>query len=1018
MITPEQWHQITTVFQAAVARDPPSRRAFLDEACRADAVVRAEVDRLLVAHHKAGRFGEDPLAAFPLSTPLDADADLSASGPLTSASPPSRPGHRHPFLAGVWLAAALVLVLFTYGAWLLVPTGARTVSLGWRAVRDGQAWHVAGIRPSGPAADDLRPGDRIVTMNGAPPLTTFGLYFDRRGLSVGDTYDLVVERDGERHELRLVVGQAPTNTGRVMYFLVSLVWCAVGLFIGFARPEKPLSRLACAAAVMTGLVFLDVGVIHSGPLLQPLHVVLGFHFFARFPADRPLTGIWKWALGLMYVAGGIQAVPDLAVHAAVLALGPAAAREMVTSSALLFSLGPVVSSPAYAAAQIGMVVALARNYRPLKDEDLRRRVRWVVYGAAVGLLMQVWWAAVYLFEQFVGPAPVSKYSLLANALTVAIPLTVAYAVVRHRVMDIKVVVRRGVQYLLARRVLQTAVALPIMALVYTLAHHRDLTIAQLVSDTQGYLYWAGAASLALTFRGPLGRSLDRRFFREVYDREQLLFGLLEEVRKADSISELACVVSDRLTRALHPTGAYVWYRDPDEFALVSSSDPRFTPPDDSSSGAWLTWLEQQGEATALPLPPEAGLSRRGARWFSDRGISLIVPLMDTGDRLVGALLLGGKKSQEPYSVGDARLLSAIARQTAVARENLRLRACLGKEVRVKHDVLARLDNRLPNLLKECPDCGACFDGAVDRCLADGRLLALSLPVPRTIDGKYRLDRQIGKGGMGAVYEARDLRLERVVAVKILLGPAFGQQSALRRFRREARATAHVSHPNIVALYDYGSLEGDGAYLVMERLEGVTLRAELEARTSLPPALAADWFDPLLDGLAAAHARGIIHRDLKPENVMGLQAAPGTLVVKILDLGLAKFRTEDPPTTASVTAEGVVMGTPSYMSPEQLLGRDVDQRTDIFAVAVMLIEALTGLRPLKATDPRRPRTLAGWPDRARATSVQVRELDSLVRRCLAEDPQARFPSAGVLRAELIPLLRACPPLEAARDSTCP
>ena len=128
------------------------------------------------------------------------------------------------------------------------------------------------------------------------------------------------------------------------------------------------------------------------------------------------------------------------------------------------------------------------------------------------------------------------------------------------------------------------------------------------------------------------------------------------------------------------------------------------------------------------------------------------------------------------------------------RENLRLRARVSDEVRVRHDVLARLDGRLPDLLKECPACGACFDGEVERCARDGAPLTLSLPVSRTIDGKYRLDQLIGKGGMGAVYEARDLRLDRSVAVKVLLGRAFGHQPALRRFRREARRRRAAEPP--------------------------------------------------------------------------------------------------------------------------------------------------------------------------------------------------------------------------------
>ena len=201
-------------------------------------------------------------------------------------------------------------------------------------------------------------------------------------------------------------------------------------------------------------------------------------------------------------------------------------------------------------------------------------------------------------------------------------------------------------------------------------------------------------------------------------------------------------------------------------------------------------------------------------------------------------------------------------------ENLRLNEQVREEQRIRHDVLTRLDPGLRNLLKECPSCGACFDSPAETCDRDGHLLTLSLPVVRTIDGKYRLEQLIGKGGMGAVYEARDLRLERSVAVKIMIGRTFGEERAVRRFQREARATARLNHPNVVSVYDYGAIEGGGAYLVMERIHGVTLRAEIDRLGALPVSVAGEWFEQVLDGLAAAQAQGIVHRDLKPENVMG------------------------------------------------------------------------------------------------------------------------------------------------------
>jgi serine/threonine-protein kinase len=249
-------------------------------------------------------------------------------------------------------------------------------------------------------------------------------------------------------------------------------------------------------------------------------------------------------------------------------------------------------------------------------------------------------------------------------------------------------------------------------------------------------------------------------------------------------------------------------------------------------------------------------------------------------------------------------------------------------------------------------------------------------------------------------------LARVVAVKILLGRAFGQQTALRRFRREARAAARLDHPRIVRMYDYGALEGEGAYIVMERLQGSTLRVELERLKTMRPLEVAAWFDQILDGLAAAHVQGIVHRDLKPENVMGRRSELDRLAVTILDFSLAKEAAADAFTTGTMTLEGAVMGTLGYMSPEQLLGQPVDHRTDLFAVGVMLAEALTGRRPFHADTPLDvSRAVLHQTYHLPATSPGSLAVDAVLQRCLAKDPSSRFSSAEALRQTLIPTLRS-------------
>lgn len=991
----DDWQRISAIFHEALAKPREERATFIGAACEGDEALRTRLERLLAAEENAGGFGEAPLYASAQlaslareqAAPGGSAADAADNGAM------GRPdsGRRWPFLGFVLAAAAATAATFAYAVWLLIAAGGVAPWLGWQGSPQGMDWIVSSVAQDGPAALALQPGDLVRSFDGTPPGPDRGLLLHLRELAPGDAYDLVVERAGQRSELRLRVGRA-TNANQLVYFGVSLVWCLVGLFIGFARPAAVLARLACVTALAVGLVFLQVSVIRSGLLWQPLHAVLGFHFLARFPTGEPTRGVWRAGLIAAYVGGGLTAVLGLATHALTLVNGADDTLALMIEHAALLNLQWPVGLLAFAIAVLGMVLALAHNYRRLTQEDHRRRVRWVVYGGLVGLAPQLWWAAVSLLDAYAGIRSLSRFDLLANAATVTIPLTMAYAVVRHRVLDIRVVIRRGLRYLLARRALQAVVALPFLALIYMLIRNRDLTLTELASETAGLIVWLVLAAGALRFRQPLALWIDRRFFREELDREQLMMRLLDESRRVESLSELSHLVSHTIVGAMHPSSALVWYRDPRERLDTAASMPALSAADFPAGEALLVWLEQQGTAISLPMLEAAGLAREAVGWLEQRGIAVVVPMTDSTDRLVGALFLGGKKSEEPYDEQDSTLLDAVARQTAVIRENLRLRARLSEEVRVRHDVLARLDEQIPDLLKECPSCGACFDGPLQRCPEDDGPLGYSLPVARTIDARYRLERLLGKGGMGAVYEARDLRLARRVAVKIMLSKGLRQTGTLRRFRREARAAARMSHPNIVAVYDFGSLDGEVAYIVMEKINGETLRTVLDRERTLEPSAAREWFDPILAGIATAHANGIVHRDLKPENVMGWRNDGGVLEVKILDLGLAKLRATERHALETMTQEGLVMGTPNYMSPEQLLGREVDQRADIYAIGVMMLEVLTG-RLTRPSDP------PGRPDLTSRGHGLPAALRELIERCLSTDPADRPGSAPALKKRL-------------------
>jgi tRNA A-37 threonylcarbamoyl transferase component Bud32 len=1006
-VTPERWQRITQLFHRARAQPPAHRAAFLAEASADDPSLRAEVESLLAADREAGRFGEAPLIpSIDSSRRPGIETPISGSGELDE-EPSVAPRPRHRFVCIVWAVTMATAAAFAYAAWLLVFRSASFASVGWTEERRQGSWDIDAVDAAGPAAGRLQRGDRLISLNGVVPARNAGTRFQRRALTAGEPYALAVDRHGERLEYRLVaVADPDALVDRATYFFISLVWCAVGAFIGFARPERSLARLAFGAAVATGHAYLTGAVIQSGPLWAPLHVVLGYQFFSRFPTDRRPAGIWKGTAAFLYLVATPGAFLGLWLYATLLTKGAAAGTRLLGQHALLFSifrgsLGWVT----YCSGFFAMAAVAAHNYWRLTDEDARRRVRWVAFGAVAALVPQLWSAGLAAYRSWLGPVNLPGFDFAIDILSVAIPISVAYAVVKHRVFDVTVVFRRGVQYLLAQRALQALLALPIAALAYIVVTHRHQTIVELASRNSGYLYWLAAAAVALRYRRPLRMWLDRRFFRQEYDREQLLLVLVDDLSKVESMPELSRLVTADLESALHPKALYLWHREAEGFTLAHSSrsapDPRFP------GGAGLaSWLEARATPVDVPVPADARLTRAGSRRLAALGAALIVPIIDSADHLVGVLLLGEKKSEEPYSAGDKRLLQAIAKQTAVAQENLRLRAEVDEERRIRHDVLERLEGRL-NVLKECPSCGTCYDRDGERCEGDGQLLTLSLPVARTIDARYRLDRLIGKGGMAAVYEARDLRLDRLVAVKIVLGRAFGRPLLIRRFGREARAAARLNHPNIVSVFDFGRLEGEGAYLVMERVHGITLRAELDRARTLASAAAADWFDQMLDGLTAAHGHGIVHRDLKPENVMAQRDGSASPVVKILDFGLAKTRTVgETPDTGTLTIDGTVMGTSGYMSPEQILGRDVDARSDVFSVGVMVVEALTGRRPFRGeTYAEVARAVVETDFRLPWMSAEARAIDDVLQRCLAKDPAQRFSSAAPLRAGLIPALRA-------------
>ncbi|MET0343891.1 MAG: serine/threonine-protein kinase [Polyangiales bacterium] len=272
-------------------------------------------------------------------------------------------------------------------------------------------------------------------------------------------------------------------------------------------------------------------------------------------------------------------------------------------------------------------------------------------------------------------------------------------------------------------------------------------------------------------------------------------------------------------------------------------------------------------------------------------------------------------------------------------------------------------------------------------------------IGKEIAGQFRVIQRIGSGGMGSVYKAEQPEMNRFVAIKILHPKYVSRPDLVSRFRREARAMSHLSHPNTARVYMYGQLEDGACYIVMEYLEGKNLAQITRAEGMLKAARAVNIMVQVCGALEEAHRQGMVHRDLKPENIFLTSQGGIADFPKVLDFGLAKVtQREMRPGSLILTQEGMVFGTPEFMSPEQARGQQLDARSDIYSLGCILYEMLTGKLPFDAAQPMDYLAL-----QIRGTPIPLGErvpnlelpvgLDLVVMRTIEKDPNQRYPSAA-------------------------
>ncbi|MFM2419020.1 MAG: hypothetical protein RL385_3743 [Pseudomonadota bacterium] len=308
-------------------------------------------------------------------------------------------------------------------------------------------------------------------------------------------------------------------------------------------------------------------------------------------------------------------------------------------------------------------------------------------------------------------------------------------------------------------------------------------------------------------------------------------------------------------------------------------------------------------------------------------------------------------------------------------------------------------------MRICPRCGAQYEQ--ERfCPEDGeatQVLAPALPsadplLGRVIDSRYRVERIIGEGGMGIVYGATHIALNKAVAIKVLRGEMARDADAVQRFAQEAQAASSIGHENIVDIADFGRLPDGNAYFVMELLGGRPLSDLIKLGGALPTADALSVLRQVASALGAAHQRGIVHRDLKPDNIHILRRGEIESFAKVLDFGIAKVGSN-----SKLTRTGTVFGTPHYMSPEQAAGQSVDARTDTYALGVIMYEMFTGKVPFDADTYMGVLTKHMFEKPAPMESSQAgRPLGALERitlRCLEKKPELRYQTMFELIADL-------------------
>ena len=644
-----------------------------------------------------------------------------------------------------------------------------------------------------------------------------------------------------------------------------------------------------------------------------------------------------------------------------------------------------------------------------------RRVMLFVGALVVGITPLVLAVVATPFVQALQDPIVRQHVgiVLYAALASIVPIT-AYSVTVDRVMDLKFLIRTTLQYALARYAVWVVSLGPLVYAAFDIQGNRQLTIAEYLERFRlsGPLALSTVGLMVLVSRQHLLRAIDRWFRIEASDQARSLARLERRYRTAQSLRGVTGALVEELRRALHATSVAILLVDHDGAELMPVEGT--TDPIRRDSALLEILRSTRGDVRldahvlgtiARLLPPV------DREWLDDAGAEVLLPLVGSTGMLLGIVAVGEARNGLPYSAAQLALVTATGSQAAMQIENRQLRGRETDESRTRRSRGAPGLDWQDEPAVYCPRCALVWGPETRRCSCGTATTDAALPL--FVEGKFRLERLVGAGGMGVVYLAVDMVLDRQVAIKTL--PSLRAESA-ERLHREARTMARILHPNLALIYGTEQWRGT-PMLIVEYLDGGTLRDWIR-RGPVPYAEAIDLGIVLADVLDRVHASGVLHRDVKPSNI----GYTSDRRPKLLDFGLALLdqnqdsrhatepltdqataallRSGDP--EATVTVGERLVGTPLYLAPEALAGSMPQPSFDLWGLALVLYEAIAGRHPFAADDVAKVLAAAeraGVPDIRDYRPMCPIGLASFLRDALSPSITRRPESAGAMRGEL-------------------